>query len=101
MRLRRSHLESLEPRVLFTVPAGFAETRVATNLAQPVAMAFAPDGRLFVTEKAGSVRVIRDGQLLPAPFARVTVATEGERGVSAVEFDPDFEQIGRASCRER
>src|SRR5215207_6583898 len=44
-------LEPLEPRTLFAVPAGLTETRVVTNLEQPVAMAFAPDGRLFVTEK--------------------------------------------------
>jgi glucose/arabinose dehydrogenase len=86
--------EALESRLLFTVPAGFTETRVATNLAQPVAMDLAPDGRIFVTEKAGAVRVIRDGQVLPAPFARFDVATEGERGMSGVEFDPDFARNG-------
>ena len=36
-----------------TLPTGFAETQVATGLAAPTAMAFAPDGRLFVTEQGG------------------------------------------------
>src|SRR5688572_6597557 len=94
--MRRS-VEPLESRLLFTVPAGFTETRLATGLAQPVAMDLAPDGsgRIFVTEKAGAVRVITAaGQVLPSPFARFDVATEGERGMSGVEFDPDFARNG-------
>ena len=94
--MRRS-VEPLESRLLFTVPAGFTETRLATGLAQPVAMDLAPDGsgRIFVTEKAGAVRVITSaGQVLPTPFARFDVATEGERGMSGVEFDPDFAHNG-------
>src|ERR1044071_5005768 len=51
-------VEALESRPLLTVPAGFTETRVATGLAQPVQMEFAPDGRLFITEKTGNVRVM-------------------------------------------
>ncbi len=47
-----------------TVPAGFAETVVATGLANPTAMAFAPDGRLFVAEQGGRLRVIKNGALL-------------------------------------
>ena len=34
------------------LPAGFSETRIATGLASPTAMAVAPDGRIFVAEKA-------------------------------------------------
>jgi glucose/arabinose dehydrogenase len=35
-----------------TLPAGFSETRVATGLSSPTAMAVAPDGRIFVHKKA-------------------------------------------------
>lgn len=83
--------EPLESRTLLTVPAGFTETRVATGLDQPVAMEFAPDGRLFVTEKTGAVRVIdASGQLLSQPFLRLTVEDQGERGALGITFDPDF-----------
>ena len=44
-----------------TVPTGFAETQIATGLANPTAMAFAPDGRLFVAEQGGRLRVIKNG----------------------------------------
>ena len=53
-----------------TLPAGFAETRIATGLASPTAMAFAPDGRLFVAQQGGALRVIKNGALLPRPSSR-------------------------------
>ena len=88
---RGRDVEALESRTLLTVPAGFTETRVVTNLAQPVAMSFAPDGRLFITEKTGNVRVMTAaGQLLPTPFLHLTVEAQGERGALGIEFDPDF-----------
>jgi glucose/arabinose dehydrogenase len=54
-------------------------------------MAFAPDGRLFVCEKGGALRVIdAAGNLLTTPFLTVTVNASGERGLIGVAFDPDF-----------
>ncbi len=51
-----------------TVPPGFSETLVASGLSSPTAMQFAPDGRLFVAEQGGKLRVIKDGASLPTPF---------------------------------
>jgi glucose/arabinose dehydrogenase len=73
-----------------TLPTGFAETQVATGLAAPTAMAFAPDGRLFVTLQGGSLRVIKNGTLLATPFLTVSVNSAGERGLLGVAFDPSF-----------
>ena len=72
------------------VPAGFAETVVASGLANPTAMEFAPDGRIFVGEQGGQLRVIKNGALLAAPFVTLTVDSSGERGLLGVTFDPDF-----------
>src|SRR5678816_1735450 len=51
--------------------AGFSESVFVSGLQSPVSIAWAPDGsrRLFVTEKAGGVRVIDKGVLLNTPFA--------------------------------
>ena len=73
-----------------TLPAGFTERGVATGLASPTAMEFAPDGRLFVAEQGGRLRVIKNGALLPTPFVTLTVDSTGERGLLGVAFDPDF-----------
>ena len=55
------------------------------------AMAFAPDGRLFVCLQSGQVRVIdKNGGLLANPFVRLSVDSNGERGLLGVAFDPNF-----------
>jgi glucose/arabinose dehydrogenase len=55
-------------------------------------MEFAPDGRLFVSEQAGKVRVIKNNALLATPFLDITsqVDSAGERGVFGIAFDPNF-----------
>jgi glucose/arabinose dehydrogenase len=73
-----------------TLPAGFAESQVASGLSSPTAMAIAPDGRIFVCQQGGSLRVIENGTLLPTPFVTVTVNAQGERGLLGVAFDPNF-----------
>jgi glucose/arabinose dehydrogenase len=73
-----------------TLPAGFTEALVASGLSSPTAMQFAPDGRLFVCEQGGRLRVIKNGQLLSAPFLTVAVSSVGERGLLGVAFDPNF-----------
>lgn len=73
------------------------ETRVevvATNLVVPWSLAFAPDGRLFVTERPGRLRVIENGQLREEPVAELPVANVGEGGLMGVVLDPDFQQNG-------
>jgi glucose/arabinose dehydrogenase len=73
-----------------TLPAGFTEALVASGLNNPTAMQFAPDGRLFVCEQSGRLRVIKNGSLLSTPFLTVTVSSSGERGLLGVAFDPNF-----------
>lgn len=73
-----------------TLPAGFSETQIAGGLAQPTTMAFAPDGRLFVCEQGGRVRVIKEGVLLSTAFVTLNVSSVGERGVLGIAFDPNF-----------
>src|SRR5689334_4366644 len=85
-------LEALESRLLLTtLPAGFVETPVVTSgLSNPTAMEFAPDGRLFVAQQGGQLRVIKNGALLPTPFVSLTVSSSSERGLLGIAFDPNF-----------
>jgi len=73
-----------------TLPAGFTETQVAGGITNPTAMAIAPDGRIFVTQQSGRLRVVKNGALLSAPFLSLPVDFSGERGLLGVAFDPDF-----------
>src|SRR5262245_40547825 len=54
-----SGFESLEDRNVPTVlPAGLLDLPVAAGMTNPTSMEFSPDGRIFVAEKAGRLRVV-------------------------------------------
>jgi glucose/arabinose dehydrogenase len=74
-----------------TLPPNFARSQVVGGLASPTAMEFAPDGRLFVAEQRGTLRVVKAGGTL-ATFLNISgrVDSAGERGLLGVAFDPGF-----------
>src|SRR5688572_8283165 len=75
------------------VPTGFVDDLIASGIPSPTAMQFAPDGRLFVAQQNGQLRVISNANppvLLSTPFLTVTVNSSGERGLLGVAFDPNF-----------
>ena len=74
-----------------TLPPGFFENQFGGKLGgAPTAMAFAPDGRLFVCLQGGQLRVIKNGALLPTPFVSLSVNSSSERGLLGIAFDPNF-----------
>jgi glucose/arabinose dehydrogenase len=73
------------------VPSGVTRTTLANGLSdRGTAMALAPDGRIFVAQQNGQLRVIKNGSLLGTPFLTLTVNTVSERGLLGVAFDPNF-----------
>ena len=70
---------------------------VASGLDTPWAIAFAPDGRVFVTERPGRIRVIDKGGLRPEPWAVVDVlpmSYQTEGGLLGIAVAPDFGTTG-------
>lgn len=70
-------------------------TEVAT-LDAPSAMAMRPgDDAFFIAERAGAVRVLRDGERAPQPLVDITgeTTTDGERGLLGLAFSPDGERL--------
>jgi glucose/arabinose dehydrogenase len=59
----------------------------------------APAGyaRLFIVEKGGAIRIVKDEALLPAPFLSLAdrVSTSGEQGLLGLAFDPAYATNGR------
>ena len=53
-------------------------------------MALHPDGRIFVCQQTGELRVIKNGALLATPFTTLTVNASGERGLLGIAFDPNY-----------
>ena len=77
------------------LPPGFTDSQVASGLTNPTDMEFAPDGRLFVTEDAGKLRIARpDGTLATFLNISTKVDSKGERGLLALTFDPGFSTNG-------
>jgi glucose/arabinose dehydrogenase len=76
-----------------TLPAGFVEQTFG-GITMPTALAFAPDGRVFVSQQCGQIRVIKNGALLSTPFASIAVSCSNERGLHSIAFDPAFATNG-------
>ena len=72
------------------VVRGFGQSKFVGGLNAPSAMAFAPDGRIFVAQQGGRLRVVKNGRLLSRPFVSLNVDSRGERGLLGVAIDPDF-----------
>lgn len=74
-------------------------TPVVSGLDFPLYLT-APPGdttRLFVVEKAGVIKIVKDGALLPTPFLNITsLTTKGsEQGLLGLAFSPDYAASGR------
>lgn len=63
---------------------------VVSDLEIPWAAQFASDGRLFLTERPGRIRIIRNDKLDPQPWATIPVAAVGEGGLLGLALSPDF-----------
>jgi glucose/arabinose dehydrogenase len=79
-----------------TVPSGFVDETVVGGLTEGVAFAFLPDGRVLIAEKAGLVRVLKNGALLATPFIdlRSRVNAYWDRGLVGLAADPSFATNG-------
>lgn len=69
----------------------FRVVTVVDGLVNPWSMAFLPGGDMLVTEKAGRLRIVRNGKLLPTPVDGVpAVVSRGQGGLLDVVLHPDF-----------
>jgi glucose/arabinose dehydrogenase len=66
--------------------------RIAGGLADPTDLAFLPDGRVFVAERAGTVRVLRDGQLLGDAALSPSPSASRQDQLIALAIDPHFDR---------
>jgi len=81
----------LAAAMIFLVAVTVPTERLAGDLDFPTNLAVAGDGRVFFTEKdTGLVRIIKNGRLLPDPFATLDVVPGAERGLLGVALHPEF-----------
>jgi len=72
------------------LPDSFSEKIVASGITGATALAVAADGRVFVCEQTGALRVIKEDVLLDKPFLTVSVDSSWERGLIGVTLHPEF-----------
>lgn len=81
------------PKPASVVKTGYTVTEIAKELDHPWSMAFLPDGSMLVTERAGRLRLIKDGSLQRQPIAGVpAVHTGSQAGLFDIVLHPHFAQ---------
>lgn len=69
----------------------FKSTIVTSSLKFPWDLVFLPDGRMMVTEKAGTIRIVTQAGVVGAPIAGVPAVTyRSDSGLLAMVLDPEF-----------
>lgn len=87
-------IASLPAGAARAMPPGFTDTAVYSGFAEPTTMLFAPDGRMFVGERGGVVKVIENGVVAATPVLTLAVETYEEQGLLGLELHPDFPDSG-------
>ncbi len=76
-----------------TLPAGFTDTAVIAGLTDPTVVRFSPDGRVFVAEKSGLIKVfdsLDDRSATIVADLRTQVHNYWDRGLLGFNLDPQF-----------
>ena len=74
-----------------SVPSGFGVAQATSGLTNPTEMEIAPDGRIFVAQEEGTIRLVKNDVLLSTPVATLTgVDSYSERGLLGITVDPGF-----------
>jgi glucose/arabinose dehydrogenase/PKD repeat protein len=84
------------PAQAAVLPAGFREQTVLTGLDLPMNIEFAPDGRIFVAEKAGRIKVFDSiADTTPTIFADLSrnVHNLNDRGLLGLALHPSFPTV--------
>jgi glucose/arabinose dehydrogenase len=69
--------------------------RISDGLGRPNDAAFSPDGRLFIAERTGRIRIVANGVLLPTDALLLPEDDDGVRQAAlSIAFDPDFAKTG-------
>lgn len=86
-------LRPLEANAQATLPSGFRESVVFSGLTEPTNVEFSKDGRIFVAEKSGMIKVFDNlSDTTPTTFAdlRTNVYNSWDRGLLGIALDPNF-----------
>src|SRR5512139_2776526 len=79
-------------------PVGFESQTLIIGLDQPTGLTFTPDGRMFIIERTGAIKIVQPGaaQVDTSPLLTLTNINidQGERGLVGITLDPNFAANG-------
>jgi hypothetical protein len=89
-------LTSITQAIVFNDPGFTSETVLTLPAFSIVGSTFAPDGRIFLWQREGIVRIYKNGQLLPDPFIDISAQVNigGDRGLLGLAVDPNIAETG-------
>lgn len=82
-------------QVFAAPPANFVNETLITNLNEPTSIAFLPNGKMLILERAGIIHLVENGASVvnPTPFLNLSPVIntkQGERGLTGIAIDPRF-----------
>lgn len=85
-----------DAQIVFNDPGFVSETVATLPPFTPVGVTIAPDGRIFIRQKSGVVRIVKNDVLLPTPFLDIQAQVNqcSDRGLLGLAVDPNFVNNG-------
>jgi glucose/arabinose dehydrogenase len=77
------------------LPVGFAKVQLAKGLKNPTAIAFGPNGDIYIAQQKGAILLDRGGVVQATPVITIPTDTGTETGVLGLALDPNFATTGR------
>ena len=76
------------------LPVGFAKVQLATGLKNPTAIAFAPNGDIYIAQQKGAILLYRGGAVQATPVITIPADSGTETGILGLALDPNFSTNG-------
>jgi glucose/arabinose dehydrogenase len=94
LRLRGGKAENIKANTVASRQFPYDIQVIAENLYVPWAIAISDEGKLYFTERSGTIRVIENGKLLPQPVItfRTPFVSQGEGGLLGIALDLNYSQ---------
>ena len=87
--------ETFRGKIIQSEKQKFGIDTIAAGLTNPWGIAFLPDGRILVTERAGEIRIVKDGKLQVEKIENVpAVFVHGQGGLMDIKLHPDYATNG-------
>jgi len=88
---KKEPVEVFTGKIIESEKQKFGVDTITKALTNPWGIAFLPDGRILVTERAGEIRIVKDGKLLPEKIGNVpAVFANGQGGLMDIKLHPDY-----------